>query len=262
MFPSSERDPTSTARDLLRLCLPLIVAGGLLAICVALVAAQGPVDLTRVTTASDPASRDSRAPSISADGLWVAFHSDSDFLSQGIAINQYEIWLYDTSAMTLTRATTASHTNRASRNASLSADGRWVAFYSDSHFLGQYIDNNQYEIWLYDQTTMTITRVTTGSAANRDSTNAEMNGDGRWVAFESDSDLLGQGIANDQYEIWLYDAQAVTYTRAPTPPVATATSPASAAMGAGWPSRAIPTSWARATSPTTNMRYGSTTPRR
>ena len=57
---------------------------------------------TQITTASD-SSRDSRDPSLSANGTKVAFESDNDFLGQGIPFGQVEIWLYDTATMTFTR---------------------------------------------------------------------------------------------------------------------------------------------------------------
>ncbi len=217
MFPSFERDPDSTVHDLLRLCLPLMVAAILLAICVGLVAAQGPTRLTRITTASD-SDRDSRRASISGDGTRVAFESSSDFLGQGIITGQMEIWLYDTATMTAARDTPPSvRANRHSECASVSDDGTKVAFHGDSDFLGQVISDNQTEIWLYDTATMTVTRVTTAAGAgNRDSMYPSLSDDGTVVAFTSDSDFLGQGVITGQYEIWLYDTATMTVTRVTT----------------------------------------------
>jgi Tol biopolymer transport system component len=180
-----------------------------------LAAAQGAASLTRITTASD-SNRDSYVSSLSADGTIVALYSDSDFLGQGIVDDQYEVWLYDTTTMTLTRVTTASGSNRDSSIPSLSTDGIKVAFYSDSDFLGQGIVDDQYEIWLYDTTTMTLTRVTTASDSTRDSISPSLSADGTKVAFYSDSDFLGKGIVDDQYEVWLYDATAMTLARVTT----------------------------------------------
>jgi len=170
---------------------------------------------TRVTTAS-AANRLSQFPSLSADGRSVAFHSDSDFLHQGIPHEQYEVWLYNTAAMTYTRVTTASAPDRNSREPSLSADGRFVAFFSDSDLLGQGIPVGQWEVWLYDKVTKAYRRVTTASAPGRESRNPSLSADGRFVAFHSDSDFLGQGIAHAQYEVWLYDNLSSTYTRVTT----------------------------------------------
>ena len=171
--------------------------------------------LTRVTIASDP-GRDSFFPSLSADGSKVAFESDADFLGQGIPANQSEIWLYDTTTLTLTRITTVSASDRDSSDPSLSADGTQVAFSSNADFLGQGIPASQSEIWLYDTTTLTLTRLTTASASDRESLFPSLSGDGSKVAFESDADFLGQGILPSQFEIWLLDTQTLTFTRITT----------------------------------------------
>ena len=51
---------------------------------------------------------------------------------------------------------------------------------------------------------MTVTRVTTAASTGlRDSYNPSLNRGGSKIAFASDSDFLGQVIADGQYEIWL-----------------------------------------------------------
>lgn len=105
---------------------------------------------------------------------------------------------------------------RDSRRASISADGRFVAFESSADFMGQGIPNGQEEIWLYDTVTLTYTRVTSASHLERDSRRPSLNWDGSLVAFESDSDILSQGIPEGQTEIWLYDTATKVYTRVTT----------------------------------------------
>ncbi len=168
---------------------------------------------TRVTTASDPANRDSWRPSLNGDGTVVAFYSDSDLLNEGRPLNVNEIWLYDTAALTFTRVTTASHADRDSQAASLSGDGTVVAFWSDSDLLNEGIAQYQWEIWLYDTTTLTFTRVTSATDANRDSYYPSLSGDGTVVAFRSTSDFLNEGRPDDLFEIWLYDTATMTFTR-------------------------------------------------
>ncbi|MBN1219519.1 MAG: PD40 domain-containing protein [Anaerolineae bacterium] len=179
---------------------------------------------THITTAS-AGNRCSYAPSINADGTRIAFVSDSDFLGQNIPEEQYEIWLYDTATMTVTRITTASDSNRDSGphydlfDLSLNGDGTKIAFASDSDFLGQNIPDDQVEIWLYDTATMTVTRITTASASGRDSFFPTLGFSGAKIAFLSYSDFLGQGIPEEQSELWLYDTATMTYTRVTTTPI-------------------------------------------
>jgi len=170
------------------------------------------ITFTRVTTASD-INRGSFSPSLSADGTTLAFYSDSQMLGEEIEVNQDEIWLYDIVTGTLTRLTTASSSDRRSLGPSLSADGRLVAFYSDSDFLGQGIPAGQFEVWLYDTSTITYTRVTTASDVDRYSNTVELSMDGAAVAFQSNSDFLGEGIPAGQREIWMYNTASKTLTR-------------------------------------------------
>ncbi len=160
--------------------------------------------LTRITTGTT-GSWGSYSPSLSADGTKIAFYSDSDFFGEGIEQYQYEIWLYDVASMILTRITTASHSDRVSISPRMSADGTKIVFYSDSDFFNQGIQNDQYEVWLYDIATTILTRITTASANDRKSTFSTLNADGTRIAFSSTSDFLNQGIQNDQYEVWLVD---------------------------------------------------------
>ena len=110
-----------------------------------------------------------------------------------------------------TRVTTASDANRDSWYPSLSGDGTAVAFESDSDLLNEGRPDAVDEIWLYDTATLTFTRFTTASHGNRDSFDPSLSGDGTVVAFESDSDLLNEGIAEEQYEIWLWEESEGIY---------------------------------------------------
>jgi Tol biopolymer transport system component len=170
---------------------------------------------TRLTTSPDSYT-DILVPKISADGTKIVFQSDSDFFGQGIQQAQEEIWLYNTQTMTFTRLTTASHPNRRSSYPALNADGTKVTFDSDSNFLGSGIPDKQFEVWLYDTATKSLTRITTASHLNRDSGVSGINAAGTKLVFQSDSDFLGQGIPDDQTEIWLYDIATKAFTRITT----------------------------------------------
>jgi Tol biopolymer transport system component len=180
---------------------------------------QGTGSLTRITTTSPQGSniinsRKNHFPDLSSDGTKIAFVSDVDIFNQGIVTNQYEIWLYDTAAMTLTRITTASGSNKISQLPNLNMDGTKLAFMSDSDFLSQGVTQN--EIWLYDTATMAITRITTASNSNQNSAIPILNGDGTKIAFASNVDFLNQGIPSTQQEVWLYDTTTMTFTRITT----------------------------------------------
>ncbi|MBN1315138.1 MAG: VCBS repeat-containing protein, partial [Anaerolineales bacterium] len=163
--------------------------------------------LTRMTNASGT-GRTSWSDDINSAGTKITIGSDSDFLNEGIVADQYEIWLYDTTVPTLTRITHASDPNRQSFSSDMNSDGTLVAFYSDSDFNGQGIVDEQYEIWLYDTTTLEYTRVTTASDTTRGSYAPKLSDDGTKIFFLSDSDFDGEGIPLYQFESWFYDVSS------------------------------------------------------
>ena len=173
---------------------------------------SGTMTATRLTNSGD-VLRNSSEPAINADGTIIAFTSDADFLSEGIPAGQEEVWYYNTNTLTVTRLTTATDNLRDSMQPSVSADGTKIAFASNSDLLNQSIPSNQREIWLYDTTTETLTRITTAVPNGRDSTDPSISADGTKIAFRSDSDFLGEGIPELGYEMWLYDIPTDTYSR-------------------------------------------------
>jgi Tol biopolymer transport system component len=190
--------------------------------------------LTRLTRATDSA-RSSGAPSVSADGTRVAFVSDADFLGEGLPDGNSSIWLYDTRTMSYTRLATALDNwweyRRTVGAPAISGDGSRVAFHSNSPLLGQDLRRYSAEIWLYDTATMTLTRATTASQDYRSSVSPSLNGDGTRIAFYGNSDLLGQGLPYDQFEVWLYDTATTSITRITTSPNGDSTAPHISADG-------------------------------
>jgi Tol biopolymer transport system component len=168
--------------------------------------------LRRLTTASEPERR-SMYPAISADGSTVVFESDSDLLEEGLPRGQREIWRYALSARSLTRVT-RSAPGTSSGGAAVDATGGTIAFHSTAALAGTAPAPRGSEVWLFDALASSFTRVTTNTAADsRVSRRPALSADGRRVAFESDADLLGQGLPRGVVEIWLFDAEAGRLTR-------------------------------------------------
>lgn len=129
-----------------------------------------------------------------------------------------DIWLYHASTDTLERVTAASGDRRESTAARVSADGRLVVFQSDADFHAEGIPGGTYEIWLYDAATRDLRRITEASDPSRDSRRPSISADGTTAVFESDSDLLHEGIPAGQREIWRYgvvDGALTRLTRSP-----------------------------------------------
>jgi Tol biopolymer transport system component len=181
-------------------------------------------------------NRVSEEPVISADGGLVAFASEAtDLVSGQIDTNgASDVFLGDretgdivlVSHLPESEVTTA---NDGSQEPVISADGRSVVYVSQATNLlgGQVDDNNDLDVFLYDQvsrTTILISRtplsaVTTG---NNQSEDAAISADGLFVAFESRAtDLVAdQADTNEGPDVFLYDraAQVVTLiSRVPGP---------------------------------------------
>ena len=144
---------------------------------------------------------DSLSPSISADGRFVAFDSDADSLSATEDNNAFSnIFVRDIQSGTTTyvsRATGPGGTagDGSSVNASISADGRFVAFDSAAPNLSDEDDNTAQNIFVRDiqsGTTTYLSRASSqsGTAGDDSSFFASISADGRFVAFESDADSL------------------------------------------------------------------------
>jgi Ca2+-binding RTX toxin-like protein len=155
--------------------------------------------------------------SISADGRFVAFTSSASNIVPGDTNNRDDIFVRDTLTNTTTRVSVDSAGNqgdRVSASPSMSADGRFVAFSSNSFNIVP--DINIYDIFVRDTLTNTTTRVSVNSAGdpgNRDSRNPPISADGRFVAFNSDASNLVLGDTNSKGDIFVRDTLTNTTTR-------------------------------------------------
>ena len=111
---------------------------------------------------------DSFAPSISADGRYVAFHSFASNLVSGDTNNTYDIFVRDRQMNQTTRVSVDSsgvEGNSNSYNPSISADGRYVAFASESTNLVSGVDSNlKQDIFIHDRQTGDATRISVDSS--------------------------------------------------------------------------------------------------
>ena len=118
----------------------------------------------RVSVASDgtQANLDSWAPSVNADGRFVAFFSDATNLVQGDTNVAKDVFVHDRETGATRRVSVAAdgiQGNGASSFPALSADGRYVAFQSESTNLVPGDTNGVIDVFVYDLVTKMIERV-------------------------------------------------------------------------------------------------------
>ena len=162
---------------------------------------SGAISRISVREAGDQSpSGSSSAPSLSADGRYVAFASTVDFAGPSdrpVRLPWYQIVVIDRTAGTIrlvSRGLKGEPPNGASWAPAISADGAFVAFVSNATNLVNEDRNNASDVFVADVTTGRIdlvSRTPAGAAANGRSAAPAISADGTIVAFQSDaSDML------------------------------------------------------------------------
>jgi Tol biopolymer transport system component/Ca2+-binding RTX toxin-like protein len=160
-------------------------------------------------------------PAIAPDGRFVAFHSQAR-LDPPDVNGTFDIFLKDLTTGAVTRVSGdlgGGTANSFSYQASVSAGGRFVAFYSNASNLVAGDTNAQYDVFVRDTVTGTTTRVSTSSAGaqtnlgNYSSDEASISPSGRHVVFQSTASNLVSGDTNGVYDIFLKDLQTGTTAR-------------------------------------------------
>lgn len=156
---------------------------------------------------------------ISSDGRYVAFHSLASNLVPGDTNLAFDVLVHDRQAGITTRVSVDSagvQGNRASAFPSPSADGRYVAFFSEASNLVSDDTNNSGDVFVHDRQTGQTTRASVNSAGgegNRNSYFPVLSADGRYVAFYSEASNLVSGDTNDAADVFVHDRQTGQTTR-------------------------------------------------
>ncbi|MEG3146486.1 pre-peptidase C-terminal domain-containing protein, partial [Sphingomonas sp. RT2P30] len=153
----------------------------------------------------------SNDPSISADGQSVAFRSGSTNLVSGDTNGFDDIFVFNRATGATQRVSIASdgtQANGSSYQPVLSADGRYVVFWSEASNLVAGDTNGARDVFVFDRNTSTIERVSIasgGAQSNSGSESVTISGDGRFVAYSSAATNLIPGEVNSQQNIYVYD---------------------------------------------------------
>lgn len=164
---------------------------------------------TRVSVDSSGAQGSGEQPTIAADGRVVAFLSASPL--GGVPASGRDIFVHDLvtrQTMDISFSTAGNHANDSTASASLSADGRFVAFHSPATNLVPGDTNAATDVFVRDTTLGTTTRVSVdsgGGEADDASLNASISGDGRSVAFDSRATNLVAGDTNGTWDVFLHE---------------------------------------------------------
>jgi hypothetical protein len=168
---------------------------------------------TRVSVSSNGTQTrgDSGSPTISGDGRYVTYLSGASNLVPGDTNGQWDVFLHDRWTRRTTRVSVASdgrQANSASYGARLSANGRYVTYYSGASNLVAGDTNNDSDVFLYDRWTRrtTLVSATSDGAAhgNDGSSTGAISGDGRYITYWSTASNLVPGDTTAA-DVFLYD---------------------------------------------------------
>jgi Tol biopolymer transport system component len=158
-------------------------------------------------------------PSVSADGRFVAFSSNADNLDPDSNDAFTDVFVRDTQTGTTTlvsRATAGAVGDGNSFIASISADGRFVAFESDADNLDPDSNDVITDVFVRDTQTGTTTLVSraaggAGAVGDDRSSSPSISADGRFVAFASNANNLDPDNAFGT-DVFVRDTQTLATT--------------------------------------------------
>ncbi len=154
-----------------------------------------------VSSAGAPADSSSLLPSLSANGRFVAFQSRATNLVAGDTNGNSDVFVHDLERDRTRRVSVNSAGRQGNRESGfegppatvVSADGRFVAFESESSNLVRHDTNRTYDVFVRDRArrkTRLVSRSSNGRQSNGSSFWPSLSADARFVAFASGASNL------------------------------------------------------------------------
>jgi Tol biopolymer transport system component len=151
------------------------------------------------------------AAAISAHGRFVTFQSAASNLVGGDTNNRQDVFMRDRKAQVTRRVSVGAggqQANSGSRGPAISADGRFVTFWSFASNLVAGDTNGIQDVFVRDRKLQVTRRVSVGPGGqqtNDESFEPAISADGRFVVFASLASNLVAGDTNDHYDIFVRD---------------------------------------------------------
>ncbi|HET9692750.1 MAG TPA: choice-of-anchor D domain-containing protein, partial [Steroidobacteraceae bacterium] len=173
----------------------------------------GRVELASIGSSGAQGNDASLESAVSADGRFIAFTSFASNLARNDTNGRSDVFLRDRQGGYTERVSVASDGRQAngySWQPCVSADGRYVAFYSTATNLVPNDRGSQADVFVRDRQTRQTLRVSVasdGSASNGYSVQPTLSGNGRYVAFVSDATNLVSGDTNGRIDVFVKDLE-------------------------------------------------------
>jgi Tol biopolymer transport system component len=160
------------------------------------------------------------APSVSANGRWVAFDSDADSFVPNDTNERTDIFVRDTRTGRTSRVSVSSSGGQADAHSftpSISGDGRWVAFVSDATNLVPGDTNGGTDVFLHDRRSGRTTRMSV-AIDGRETEGGDgpaISANGRFVVYNAAKPLRSIGTDEDLDGTFVYDTRTRKRERIP-----------------------------------------------
>ncbi|MCY3002101.1 MAG: MopE-related protein [Planctomycetota bacterium] len=161
------------------------------------------------TNGNGPSALGTSPDTLSPDGRFAVFASNSSNLVAGDTNVLLDVFLRDTVAGTIERTSVASgglETNADSLSPAVSDDGRFIAFQSLATNLAAGDFNSTWDVFVHDRQTGVTTIVSvanSGAIGNGASTSPSISADGTLIAFESDATNLAVSDPNGATDVFV-----------------------------------------------------------
>lgn len=170
----------------------------------------GEASRASVSSGGQPGERDSFSPSISGDGRFVAFASDASNLVVGDTNDATDVFVHDRQTGETMRVSIDSDGRQTvgdSHGPAISADGRYVAYWSRARDLVERDRNERHDVFVRDLQTDQTRRLSVSSAgrqANGHSESPAISAHGRFLAFESSASNLVLCDRNNRDDVFVH----------------------------------------------------------
>ncbi len=180
---------------------------------------------TRVSVKNDGSEigASSGNPVISADGRYVVFETFGDVVPDIDTNGQQDVFVRDTQLGTTTLVSYNSAGTGAGNGEatfpSISDDGRYISFDSNSSNLVTGDINDQADVFMRDMQTGTTSLVSIASDGIQtvgSTFGSSLSSDGRYVSFSSDAPGLVANDTNENYDVFVRDMQDGSIVRVPS----------------------------------------------
>ena len=174
----------------------------------------GQTERVSVSTSGVQGNGFSQFPSISADGRFVVFESSATNLVENDTNKNSDAFVHDrltgqTERVSVDSSGIQGNTSAISYAATISADGRFVAFHSVANNLVADDTNDTWDVFRHDRLTDQTKRVSvssSGAQGDDSSVYTSISADGRFVAFESSADNIVSPDTNNREDVFVHDS--------------------------------------------------------